>query len=153
MFRNLLILTATFMVILAIIFTCMAVTNTPEASPTTPSPSTQTNETIPDIGLELPMVQLDGEWMAENNGTRFVATVSNQIINIQLVSDGVSMTYWNGTFGISESPGTTVTSSVVDINKMVLSAATSKDFVVGDHTLSFEFQGMGIKATVVMIRV
>jgi hypothetical protein len=127
----------------------------PEGSPTVqnvPVVAT-TQDRAPDAGMELPLVKLDGTWSVERNGTRFVATVANGTINIDIVtSDDTSMTYWNGTFETSESNGETITSTVVNPDLFVLSNATEKDFLVGENTLSFEFQGMGIKSTVVLNR-
>jgi hypothetical protein len=120
----------------------------PEGSPTVATSVTQT----PNVGLELPLVPLTGKWVAESNGTQFIATVDNSNITIDIVNDGVSVTYWNGTFSTSESPGATITSNVIDPDRMVLSNAVSKDFGVQKDQVTFDFTVMSMTKKVVMTR-
>jgi hypothetical protein len=125
-------------------------------------PTVQTNATSaptvnnepPNAGVELPMVDLLGEWSAENNGTKFVAKIESNTIDIKLVvADGTSMTYWVGSFKTVEAPGTTITSNLVETNDLVLSNATSKDFVVQQDTIKFDFKMRGMTKPVVLNRV
>lgn len=125
-------------------------TAVPEGSPTVEYGPMTPHDQAPNAGVELPMVNLDGHWSVENNGTRFIATVVDNTINIDIVTNNMSMTYWNGTFKTTEAKGETITSKIADPKLRVLSKAKEKEFIVGDNTLSFEFQGMGIKAVLVL---
>jgi hypothetical protein len=104
-------------------------------------------------GLDLPVTNLIGQWSAENNGVQFVATIGNDTVTIMFVNDGMSMTYWHGDFRDAESVGQTVVSNKLDINKAVMSQASSKNFAVGENSLSFEFEAMGMTKRVEMSRV
>lgn len=131
------------------LFAVLAIT-----SPTPVIPSSNTSvEPAPAPRIELPMVNLDGEWSAENNGSKFVAMVTDSNIEIRFVADDTSMIYWNGTFQTEAAPNETILSTKVDNGKMVLSKADSKNFVVGTDSLSFEFEAMGVIKTVAMTRV
>jgi len=136
----------------------LVVTNDKPDNSGTRSVVTSVNETpaVPaaeDPGLELPLVQLDGEWTAEENGSRIVATVQNGLITMVMQNEGSQMTYWHGTFKTAESPGATILSTLVEINEIVMSSATEKNFVVGENSLSFELTAMGMTTTVVLNRV
>lgn len=104
------------------------------------------------VGIELPMVQLDGTWAADENGTRFLATVKDEKISIDMGDDASTMLYWYGTFKHVESPGADITSTKLKTDKLVLSGADAKDFTVENDTITFEFEAMGAKKKVVMTR-
>lgn len=102
--------------------------------------------------VELAVVALDGNWSAEDNGVTFAAVISSKTIQIMFINDGTSMIYWNGTFQDQENPGANVQSDKIDIDKIVLSGAVSKDFQISADTISFQFEAMGMTKTVVMTR-
>lgn len=109
-------------------------------------------ENYPTIGLQLPLQQLDGKWSYKQNGSSFAAVVENNTIAIDLVGeDGTSMTYWAGTFESPVAVDSSVTSNV-DASKFVLSQDSTKVFTIGDGTLSFQFQALGMKKNVEMKR-
>lgn len=106
----------------------------------------------PVANLDLPLVDLEGEWRAEANGVRFEAEVTGTIIKINLLSsDGTGMLYWFGSFHNSEEAGKTIKSEA-DGSRVALSMDSTKIFEVDKTSLSFEFQAMGVKKTVVMKR-
>jgi hypothetical protein len=111
-------------------------------------------EPVDNPGLELPLVQLDGEWMAEANGSKLVGTVHDETIRIVMQNEGYEMAYWHGTFRTADSPGATILSTLVETpGELVMSSATEKNFVVQENTISFELTAMGMTTTVIMNRV
>jgi len=109
--------------------------------------------TAPNAGVDLPMQTLDGGWTADSgNGAILNATVQNDSIVIVMENEGASMTYWAGTFASSADVGDTITSNKLEMDQVVLSSASTKDFVIGDGTVSFELKAMGMTTTVVMNR-
>ena len=96
-------------------------------------------------GLVLPLVQLEGSWMAEENGVVFRATVTQRSIEIKMTSgDGAVMNYWNGTFETAQSPGKNIESKAVETNEVYLSTAKTKTFSIGEDSILFEFKAMGM---------
>lgn len=139
-------------------FAIASVVSTPDR-PTNVDTSTDTSsDTGSDISpapaprVELPVMDLQGVWVADENGRQFTATVANGNISIELGNADMSMLYWNGTFDTSNTAGAIIISDKIDINKAVLSGADSKEFVFENDKLSFEFEAMGMKKTVVMGR-
>jgi hypothetical protein len=108
-------------------------------------------ETPPAAGIELPLVQLDGTWTAERNGSKFVATVKDDTIDIQFGDNLSSMTYWYGTFKMAEEQGASIDSKLID-DRVVMSRAKSKSFQLKDDALWFEFKAMGMTTKVGLIR-
>jgi hypothetical protein len=100
-------------------------------------------------GLILPIVNLDGKWAEEKNGSSFNATIINDAIVIELGSDDTSVVYWAGTIDSYTSKGAQITSHV-DTTQFVMSQDSTKVFSVNDDTLSFPFQAFGVKTTVVL---
>jgi hypothetical protein len=133
------------------IFAVIALTSPEPTSPQVPVAGAE--QYAPPAEINLPLVQLEGSWRAEYNGTVFVAKVASEIIEIDLQSaDGSTMKYWYGTFKSSESAGQSVTSNIVDTQEIVLSQAKSKVFAVEKHSLSFEFKAMGVTKVVELKR-
>ena len=97
------------------------------------------------------VVNLSGKWTTTINGTIFDVQVDDggfregvgTTITIKMVNNGATMLYWYGSFSSTTSMGKTITSDKLDIDKAVLSGAPSKNFVVGDGTLTFEVSAMG----------
>lgn len=116
-------------------------------------PPGETNA-VPLAGLELPLTHLEGQWSANENGTKFVATVVGNDIKIDMNGDGgVSALYWHGTFQTAESPGNTIVSTKTEgHDEIVLAQKNTKDFVVGENKIEFQFEAMGFKTKVVMTR-
>lgn len=104
------------------------------------------------VGLNLPLVQMNGVWTAEAGSSKFVATVKNQTITIELGNDDTAMTYWYGTFVDQEARGATITSDLIETNEVILSQARSKDFVLKGTLLEFEFKAMGMTKKVRLSR-
>lgn len=102
--------------------------------------------------IVLPLPDLSGEWSAEDNGVVFAASITDELIRIRLVNDNTSMIYWNGTFNSQSASGVTLVSNKINLDEIVLSGSDSKDFLVEDNTISFEFKAMGMTKTVVLTR-
>jgi hypothetical protein len=106
----------------------------------------------PTVAVEVPLVQLDGKWIAKENNSSFVAEVKNNSITITIVgSEDTTMDYWAGSFKATEASGQSI-NSVVDEAKFVLSQDKNKSFTVGEDTLSFKFSAMGVSKTIVLHR-
>lgn len=111
--------------------------------------------TAPSAGVELPLPEkpdLNGTWTAEDNGTIFTAEIINNSVTITMSKADTSMVYWYGWFDPTAVDGETVASNRLDYDKVVMSGAESKNFVVGDNTISFEITAMGMTKNVVMNR-
>lgn len=107
---------------------------------------------VPNVALEVPPVQLDGKWLAKTNDTGFTAQIKNNTIKIDMIgSDETSFLYWSGSFKSEEVVGNTIASNA-DGADFVLSQDDTKDFAVGENTLTFEFRAMGMKKMVVLSR-
>lgn len=116
-----------------------------------PSGSTQI---VPKQDCCVPATDLRGTWNFTNgNGSSFVATVSDKAIKIFMTNKGTSMVYWEGTFESYKPIGSEITSEVIYDDSAILSQSKSKNFIVGDTTLSFDFTAMGATKTVVLQRV
>lgn len=131
-----------------------------EATSTSPS-NERNNPTVPLAKLEapnngpmLPIMNLDGTWTHKTDkGGVFEATVTADAIKIVMKAPtGTSLVYWNGTFENSQSVGAVVVSKLIE-DKAILSQSKTKNFTVGDETLSFEFTSMGITKTVELKRI
>lgn len=122
--------------------------NSVEGSPTIPSVS-ETATTVP--GIILPLQDLSGNWTADSgNGATMTATIQSNEIRITLNNEGAKMLYWVGTFNSTAGTGETVTSTKIEINKAVLSRANTKEFVIGNGTISFDLSAMGKTTRVVL---
>jgi hypothetical protein len=123
-------------------------------SPTVSRPTFETVQAAPDAGIQLPVMNMDGDWRAEDDGTgtQFNATVFENTINIKMVNTSMSVTYWNGTFQSSVAPGKTVVSTFVDPETVVLSSATSKEFAIDENGMTFDFIAMGLTKKVRLVR-
>lgn len=110
------------------------------------------SEDAPPAGFSLPLVVMQGVWTAEEGGSKFVATIKDDTISMELGDDNFSMLYWYGSFdGSEQSTGTTITSELLNSDRLVMSQATEKDFLLdGDKKLwfTFEVQSMGVKQRV-----
>lgn len=108
----------------------------------------------PNINPELPTVNLTGSWETKNkDGVSFTATITESNIRIIMNSGkGSAMIYWNGTFEAGKSVGDVIVSDIDD-SKAVLSNSKTKNFTVGDKTISFSFTAMSITKTVDLHRV
>jgi hypothetical protein len=126
-------------------------TDTPTASSDTTSSTTAPR--VVDTGVNLPVIDLEGKWVAKENGRQFAATVQDGTISINLENDSVSMLYWTGTFDTANTSGAIILSDKIEVSLAVLSQADSKEFVFENDKLSFTFEAIGMKTTVVMNRV
>lgn len=124
-----------------------------ETNTDTISPSGST-QIAPKQDCCVPATDLRGTWNFTNgNGSSFVATVSDKAIKIFMTNKGTSMVYWEGTFESYKPVGSEIISEVIYDDSAILSQSKSKNFVVGDTTLSFDFTAMGATKTVVLQRV
>lgn len=101
-----------------------------------------------------PQMNLDGAWTFKTDkGGVFDATVKDRTIKIIMKApNGTSMLYWNGTFETYKSAGSVIVSNLLD-DKAVLSQSTTKNFTVGENTLSFSFTMSGVTRMVDLERV
>lgn len=102
--------------------------------------------------MELPLPDLSGEWSAEDNGAVFAASITDELIRIRFVNGDTSMIYWNGTFDSQSASGVTLVSNKIELDEIILSGSDSKNFLVGNNMISFEFKAMGMSKTVVLTR-
>lgn len=101
--------------------------------------------TATEAGVDLPLQDLNGTWTADSGyGSTMIATVENSTIEIVMNNEGMEIAYWVGTFVSSAGSGEIVVSDKVDVPKAVMSQADSKQFVVGDGTITFELKAMGM---------
>lgn len=109
---------------------------------------------IPNAGLVLPLVQLEGQWFSKDDGTMFVATVTGEDLEIQVSFSGeTSALYWHGTFKTSESPGVTITSNKTERpEEIVLAQSPTKDFRIERDAITFKFSAMGFSKMVTLKR-
>jgi hypothetical protein len=107
-----------------------------------------------DAGLVLPLVQLEGQWLARDNDTAFIGTVTGQDLEIQVSFSGeTAALYWHGTFKTSESPGATIVSTKTEgPDEIVLSQSKEKKFQIKQDAIVFDFSAMGFTKTVTMTR-
>lgn len=111
--------------------------------------------TTPNVGVELPLPQntdLNGTWLAEDSGTIFTAEIANNSVTITMSKADTSMVYWYGWFDPTAVNGDTVVSNKLDYDKVVLSGSESKNFEIGDNTMSFEITAMGVTKRVKLNR-
>jgi hypothetical protein len=114
------------------------------------SSSTETTASVPEINT--PVQNLNGDWMADDgSGVIIRGVVKDGQITLTLNKENAKMLYWFGTFQPIAGPGNIVKSVGIEIPKAVLSTATSKDFVVGENTISFELSAAG-NTTIVELR-
>lgn len=118
------------------------------AGPQTTSTETGIAETL----VETPLPDLKGEWSAQDNGAYFDATIVEDSIRIRFVNGDTSMIYWNGTFNSQSASGVTLVSNRIDLDEIILSGSPSKDFLIENNTISFEFKAMGMTKMVVLTR-
>lgn len=97
-----------------------------------------------------PAVQnLAGDWVADNNGIRMVATVKANTIKIVLKSNDTSVDFWDGTFESQASSGATITSvKQVKDEEIVISSGNTKTFEIGDGTMVFDMSFLGVTKTI-----
>lgn len=136
-----------------VLFVALAVAVIVLVTPDQKNTTAQTT-TVPNVGLVLPIVQLEGQWFSHDNDVVFTATVTGQIIEIQSSFSGeTSALYWNGSFKSAESPGATITSNKIDLpDEIILSQSASKDFQINRDSMTFEFSAMGFKKKVTLTR-
>lgn len=105
-------------------------------------------------GLTLPLTHLEGQWYMKEDATAFIATVNGNDIKIEMVTgDGLSSTYWHGTFETAEAPGKVITSTKTEAREeIVISQSQSKDFTIGTDSITFKFSALGFSKNVELRR-
>ena len=108
----------------------------------------------PNTGPALPVMNLDGGWtFTTDKGGIFDAKVDDKTIRIEMKAlNGTSMLYWNGTFETYASVGAVIVSKTIN-DKAALSQSSTKNFTVGEKTLSFSFTMQGVTKVVDLSRV
>lgn len=97
---------------------------------------------------------LHGSWAsADANGTTFEATISDNQIEINLVSSGSKALYWKGTFPLGSDLAADFTvTSVADTEALAGSILGSQDptktFTYSGSKLKFDFSAMGVTKAV-----
>lgn len=147
--RNISVLLAGIAILCVAVFIALQALSHDDATVHPSSPDHQVADTAslpeqaPTVGINLPLIQMNGVWRAEVNDAKFVATVKDRFMTIEFGNDTSMMTYWYGTFVDEESSPATITSVKADTNVLVMSRAKSKDFQLKDDILWFEFKAMG----------
>lgn len=110
--------------------------------------------TYPSQDCCVPSTDLRGTWVYKiSNGSTFTADISDKTIKIYMNGKtGTSVLYWQGTFESYKPVGSVISSTVAD-DADILSKSTSKNFTVGQTTLSFDFTAMGQTIKVDLSRV
>lgn len=152
--RNVKIIALAFLAVFAIaaggLFLVSLDTSTPSSS------SSVSTSIFPKQDCCVPSADLKGVWGYTNsNGSSFTADITDKAIKIRMnANNGTSLLYWYGTFESYKPSGSVVTSELIyDDAVNILSKSASKDFVVGDTTLSFDFTIQGNTKKVNLSRV
>lgn len=105
-------------------------------------------------GIQLPLVNLEGDWSMKKDGLAFIAKVADNDIKIQMVlSDGTSATYWHGTFKTADSAGSVIVSTKTEgEQEIVLSQDPTKAFSIKKDSIGFQFSAMGFSQNVELTR-
>jgi hypothetical protein len=86
---------------------------------------------------------LDGAYESVSNGVSIRASIEGKNLVITMTNDGTTITYWRGSFDNLAKPGTNV-ASVADNTVALLSESDTKEFTVGDNTISYTMTMMGV---------
>jgi hypothetical protein len=87
--------------------------------------------------------QVDGVYKNDENGVVTQATIEHDTIVITMKREGVTMTYWRGSFDSNAKVGATI-ASLKDDSQAVLVVDDVKQIAVGDGTLSYTMTMMGV---------
>lgn len=98
---------------------------------------------------------MNGSWESPaDNGVKIVATIENTTIKISMKSADITMVYWTGTFPAKVTVGDTVASVKNDDEmQMTMDTVKTKNFIIGDNSLTFDMGMMNVTKTVHMSRV
>ena len=114
------------------------------------SASTTSPAVTSHAAVEAPATQnLTGDWTADSNGVKLIATVANNTIKIVLKSDAdTSINFWDGTFESQAAAGTVIASVKTHTDEIVVSSDQSKTFTIGDGVMTFDMTFMGVTKTI-----
>lgn len=104
----------------------------------------------------VPAADLTGTWASTStDGPTFEATISDNLIEINIVNDDTKALYWKGTFPLPEkvTEGTVITSTADTealASSIMGSQDQSKDFTHTGGKLKFDFGALGVTKTVEM---
>lgn len=128
-------------------------TSTGDDKSSDPSVSAVAQVQPKETGLVLPILNLEGTWVHKTDrGGVFEATVTQQSIKIVMKApNGTTMVYWNGTFDAQQSVDAVVDSNDIG-DQAVLSQSQTKNFKIGEKTISFDYTAMGVTKTVSLRR-
>ena len=123
----------------------------PASNQSVEEPAVQVQPTIAE-SIE-PTMDLKGIWTYDTGkGGTFEATVTDKNINIAMKTGDTSLNYWYGSFEPNAVAGAVIVSKV-DENKAVISKGKTKEFTIGQDTLSFDFTMSGNTKKVELRRV
>lgn len=97
----------------------------------------------PKVEQQIVTIDLTGKWTTKINETTFNVEVADEKITIKMSKNGSTMLYWYGTFNNRGAIGEDIISTKLNINKAVLSSASSKSFSVKANTIAFDVSAMG----------
>jgi len=86
---------------------------------------------------------LDGAYEGESYGVQIRASVEGKSIVITMTNENTTITYWRGSFDNLAKPGTNI-ASVKDNTQALLVESDTKEFTVGNGTLSYTMTMMGV---------
>lgn len=108
----------------------------------------------PHTQIQTTSQDLNGQWNAESNGVKLVATVTNDTISVKMVNGDTTINWWDGSFVSTAVDGDAVASiKKQDADIMVMSSSDNQTFLVGDGTLTFDMTFLGVTKTVKMTHV
>lgn len=147
MFRKLLRLSVAATLLVVFIFAAMRLAETWEPTKLEYS-STETQA----VKIVSPP-DMTGRWVTHGDDpTAMFAVIEEKTITVTLVSEGSHLVYWHGSFENPGSNGGTTVSNAIVADILVLSTASSKEFVCEEDALSFEITVMGMTKTMEMVR-
>jgi hypothetical protein len=95
---------------------------------------------------------LTGIWESDNPEAKFVATITNDAIDIDLQTSSGTLAYWSGSFGKPEGSTNKIKSNPDPGRRITWSNAATKEFLYLDGTLAFDYMAPGITSSIVLHR-
>jgi hypothetical protein len=95
---------------------------------------------------------LTGIWESTNPEAKFVATITNDSIDIDLQTPTGTLAYWSGSFGKPEGSTNKIKSNPDPNKRVTWSNAATKEFLYLDGTLAFDYMAPGITSSIVLHR-
>lgn len=97
-------------------------------------------------------VDLSGDWTTKEDAkVKFVAEIQASTILIYMVMKSDTVAYYYGTFETPTTKKTTISKAIKD-GKLVWSTAEAKDFLYQDGSLIFNYEALGIRSAIELVR-